>query len=43
MSGPDLSWTEAVSDDVVEAMSPVVRRFFVALRRLHEEGEDGGD
>lgn len=35
MSEPDLSWTEAVPEDVEEALAPAVRRILRAMRHLH--------
>ncbi len=32
---PNLAWTEAVSEDVEEALAPAIRRVLRAMRRLH--------
>ncbi len=34
-----LAWTEAVSEDVEEALPPKMRQVLRALRRLHQEEE----
>ncbi len=40
MSEPDLSWVEAIPEDVEAALSPPVRRALQALKRLHREEGD---
>ncbi len=37
-----LSWTLEVSNDVIAAMSPPIRQFFLALRQLHMEEKARG-
>ncbi len=37
---PNLSWVEAIPEDVEAALSPPVRRALLALRQLHREERD---